>query len=123
MEPCVRETERSGEWWERNVLPWHHILDGGGTAKKDVMEEDTATIAASSMENNVVHSENSMTTTISQAVKDTTELGLGSVLLADPRVHPVVIMNGFYMLALSGTQFTLLPLILNGGGGAQRRWG
>mmetsp|Transcript_11974 Transcript_11974/g.22222 ORF Transcript_11974/g.22222 Transcript_11974/m.22222 type:complete len:84 (-) Transcript_11974:944-1195(-) len=20
----VRETKRSGEWWERDVLPWHH---------------------------------------------------------------------------------------------------
>lgn len=35
-----------------------------------------------------------------------------SPLLADPKVRSVVIMNGFYWAALSGSQMTLLPLIL-----------
>ena len=35
-----------------------------------------------------------------------------SPLLADPKVRSVVIMNGFYWAALSGSQMTLLPPIL-----------
>ena len=35
-----------------------------------------------------------------------------SPLLADPKVRSVVVMNGFYWAALSGSQMTLLPLIL-----------
>ena len=60
--------------------------------------------------------DSSISTAITRAVKDTTEQW--HVLLANTRVRPVIIMNGFYMLALSGTQFTLLPLILKGGGEA-----
>ncbi|KAL7535284.1 hypothetical protein ACHAXR_006384 [Thalassiosira sp. AJA248-18] len=105
----VNETMRTGEWWEKDTLPWHNDVDGGGTTKKK-----KSTIATPSMESSIHSDNSSMTTTISQAVKDTTEQW--TYLLADPRVRPVVIMNGFYMLALSGTQFTLLPLILTGGG-------
>lgn len=79
-------------------------LNGGGTAKGNVTKENTATIAASSMENNVVHPENSMTTTISQAVKETTEQC--TVLLSDPR-------------SSHRHNNLLSPLILTGGGGAQ----
>eukprot|EP00554_Chaetoceros_debilis_P012582 CAMPEP_0194115640 /NCGR_PEP_ID=MMETSP0150-20130528/24220_1 /TAXON_ID=122233 /ORGANISM="Chaetoceros debilis, Strain MM31A-1" /LENGTH=631 /DNA_ID=CAMNT_0038806175 /DNA_START=21 /DNA_END=1912 /DNA_ORIENTATION=+ len=34
------------------------------------------------------------------------------VLLANPKIRNVVMMNGFYWVALSGSQMTLLPLIL-----------
>mmetsp|Transcript_15559 Transcript_15559/g.29904 ORF Transcript_15559/g.29904 Transcript_15559/m.29904 type:complete len:226 (+) Transcript_15559:3-680(+) len=34
----------------------------------------------------------------------------------NPNVRPIVIMNGFYLCAISGSQMTLLPLLLTGGG-------
>ena len=102
----VQETKRTKEWYERDdCLPWH-------TNGNHVGETDNKAEQCLSVENE--HATNSLTTTISQAVKDTTKQW--TALLQDPRVYPVVINNGFYMLALSGTQFTLLPLILTGGG-------
>ena len=103
----VSETKRTKEWYERDVLPWHHrrSVGVGGQHDKD-------TVTSNSDEKIAVNS--GLTTTIATAVKDTTQQW--TTLLKDQRVQPVVIMNGFYMLALSGTQFTLLPLLLTGGG-------
>jgi MFS family permease len=39
-------------------------------------------------------------------------VGQWAPLMADPRVRNVVIMNGFYWVALAGSQMTLLPLML-----------
>ena len=106
----VQETKRTKEWYERDdYLPWHtnrnHVGKTDNKAEQflSVVENDNAT--------------NSLMTTISRAVKDITKQW--TALLQDPRVYPVVINNGFYMLALSGTQFTLLPLILTGGGATE----
>lgn len=97
------ETKRDEEWWEKERLPWHKT----STGKTDTASADNT--FSDSMATN-------LTATISNAIRDTTEQW--STLLADPRVRPVVIMNGFYMCAISGTQMTLLPLLLTGGGAA-----
>jgi len=105
----VSETKRSKEWYEKDILPWHHTssVGVGGQHKKD-----TTISTFKEDENTAVNS--GLTSTIATAVKDTTQQW--TALLKDEQVQPVVIMNGFYMLALSGTQFTLLPLLLTGGG-------
>ena len=106
----VSETKRTKEWYEKDILPWHYtnINSVGIGGQHD--NKDTAGV-----KDDVQASVNSgLTSTIATAVKDTTQQW--TTLLKDQRVQPVVIMNGFYMLALSGTQFTLLPLLLTGGG-------
>ena len=104
----VSETKRSKEWYEKDVLPWHHTSSFGVGGQHD---KDSITNLKRD-EKTAVNS--GLTSTIAIAVKDTTQQW--TTLLKDERVQPVVIMNGFYMLALSGTQFTLLPLLLTGGG-------
>ena len=47
---------------------------------------------------------------VGEAVVDA--VGQWAPLMADPRVRNVVIMNGFYWVALAGSQMTLLPLML-----------
>ena len=105
----VSETKRSKEWYEKDVLPWHptniRSVGIGGQHDKDT---------ANKKEDAQASVNSGLTSTIASAVKDTTRQW--TTLLKDQRVQPVVIMNGFYMLALSGTQFTLLPLLLTGGG-------
>ena len=53
---------------------------------------------------------NSKAQSIQEAVKDA--VGQWAPLMSDPRVRNVVIMNGFYWIALAGSQMTLLPLML-----------
>ncbi|KAL3780025.1 hypothetical protein HJC23_011821 [Cyclotella cryptica] len=99
----LRETGRSGFWLEGGGgrLPWHNeegfrmnssegeeMLDSSGNAEKHI--------------------------TVSEAIRDT--INQWSSLLNDQRVRPIVIMNGFYLCAISGTQMCLLPLLLTGGG-------
>ena len=108
----VNETMSGGELWEKDVLPWHESAVSQGT---------TVVGDGSSYRNEgkgTAKSKNSSNayTTIPQAVRDTTEQWRD--LLSDRITRPIVIMNGFYMLALSGTQFTLLPLFLTGGSAA-----
>ena len=104
----LSETQKkTGEWWERDALPWHNHLDG---ASGDCSKEDTSVEIP---KNDHAENNSNLTTNISRALKDTTEQWTS--LLTEQRVRPVVIMNGFYHVALSGTQFTLLPLILTGG--------
>lgn len=96
----LKETGKK-EWWESgDGLPWREEeedkLNGTGRVVKSSKKE--------------------VTTTISQAVKNTTQEW--SNLMKDPKVSPIVVMNGFYLCAISGTQMTLLPLLLTGGGGA-----
>ncbi|KAL9186705.1 hypothetical protein ACHAXT_005943 [Thalassiosira profunda] len=97
----VAETKKNGEWWEKDVLPWHDFP----SSKRDAIITSTKDKS---------QPESSLAATISEALKDTAEQW--SSLVADPKIRPVFVMNGFYMLSLSGTQFTLLPLILTGGG-------
>ena len=106
----VDETKRTGEWWEKEVLPWHYSSSNQTSAKEH--KDDTTTIITTGDDTQLEN--NKLMATISYAIRDTTEQWKS--LLADPKVRPVVIMNGYYMLALSGAQFTLLPLILTGGG-------
>jgi MFS family permease len=104
--------------WPRNeLLPWHRDdWDGGFIAPGIIVINDKTTLEKTShvMEEQTEESNNNLSNAITLAVKDTTEQW--KVLLANIHVRPVIIMNGFYMLTLSGTQFTLLPLILTGGG-------
>ena len=104
----VSETKRTKEWYEKDMLPWHYKSSVGVGGQHD--KKDTITLERD--EKTAVNS--GLTSTIATAVKDTTRQW--TTLLKDERVQPVVIMNGFYMLALSGTQFTLLPLLLTVGG-------
>jgi MFS family permease len=110
------KTETDG--WQRNeLLPWHRDdWDGGFIAPGIIVINDKTTLEKTShvMEEQTEESNNNLSNAITLAVKDTTEQW--KVLLANIHVRPVIIMNGFYMLTLSGTQFTLLPLILTGGG-------
>ena len=104
--------------WPRNeLLPWHRDdWDGGFIAPGIIVINDKTTLEKTShvMEEQTEESNNNLSNAITLAVKDTTEQW--KVLLANIHVRPVIIMNGFYLLTLSGTQFTLLPLILTGGG-------
>lgn len=91
----VSETKRDGEWWEKNTLPWHDIRDSSSC----IEERKPASLA----------------TTISDSLKDTSKQWRD--LVSDStKVRPIIIMNGFYNLAFSGAQMTLLPLLLTGGG-------
>jgi len=133
----VRETQRRGEWWDVPVVNDEKKRNGiengmehdGGAVNNDFVRtlpwhDETTTTAtthseegrhASSVSTASEREKGSLARTISHAIRDTTQQW--TTLLSDPKVQPVVIMNGFYMLALSGTQFTLLPLLLTGGGG------
>ena len=92
----LKET-RGGFWTEEGErLPWHEEIDNGSSRKDSHMDSV------------------GMTTTVSRALKDT--LDQWSTLIRDPNVRPLVIMNGFYMMAFSGVQMTLLPLLLTNGG-------
>ena len=97
----LKETGRAAIWLEGegNTLPWHNdegcrfsssggerTLDSSGNAKHDTAE----------------------------AIRDT--INQWSSLLNDRKVRPIVIMNGFYLCAISGTQMCLLPILLTGGG-------
>ena len=101
----VRETKQAAELFNNDTLPWLTVDNQHNLGKND--KANTTQCDANKQESNRAAA------TISQAVKDTTEQWM--ILLKDERVQPVVIMNGFYMLALSGTQFTLLPFLLTGG--------
>jgi len=102
------ETKRGDEWWERERLPWHCravdsiVDDADGVTSK---EKKTG-----GKESNT----GGLTKTISNALRDTTEQW--TELMNNPNVRPIVIMNGFYLCAISGSQMTLLPLLLTGGG-------
>jgi MFS family permease len=94
----LRETGKRGFWMEGGgeTLPWHDEKESAMAAK--VKDSD----------------ETKMSTTISLALQDT--IDQWSSLLRDRSVRPIVIMNGFYLSAISGTQMTLLPLLLTNGG-------
>lgn len=92
----LRETGRHGLLSEdcEDHLPWHEDVP---------MEYYTRTKGNASM-----------ATTVTLALKDT--IHQWSSLLNDRNVRPIVIMNGFYMMAISGSQMTILPLLLTSGG-------
>ena len=93
----VSETKRDGEWWEKNTLPWHE--DNSRDSSRCTEERKSESLA----------------TTISDSLKDTSKQWRD--LVSDStKVRPIIIMNGFYNLAFSGAQMTLLPLLLTGGG-------
>ena len=95
----VSETKRDGEWWEKNTLPWHDEYDDDRDHSRCTEERKPASLA----------------TTISDSLKDTSKQWRD--LISDStKVRPIIIMNGFYNLAFSGAQMTLLPLLLTGGG-------
>lgn len=116
------ETDGMLLWQENKPLPWRSrddwdggfITPGttipGNTAQRTMKKTKYVTMDEQTEESN------SISNAITLAAKDTAEQW--KVLLANIHVQPVIIMNGFYMLTLSGTQFTLLPLILTGGGEA-----
>ncbi|KAL7466942.1 hypothetical protein ACHAXS_009036 [Conticribra weissflogii] len=89
---------------EGGSLPWHRQERGSdddyddGNHANDVTTTTTTTTA----------------TMISHALRDNTRQW--TTLKNDPRIHPIVIMNGFYLCAISGSQMTLLPLLLTGRG-------
>jgi len=58
----------------------------------------------------ILHDPNVHKQSMKEAVKNA--VGQWAPLMADPRVRNVVIMNGFYWIALAGSQMTLLPLML-----------
>lgn len=92
----LAETGNKGFWVEGTPkLPWHEDIDNSGDAKLNRTESE-------------------ITTTVSRALQDT--IDQWSSLINDRKVRPLVIMNGFYMMAISGTQMTLLPLLLTNGG-------
>ena len=108
----LMETQRSGEWWEKGTLPWHDDFDcygSGGNENRinEVMSAEAKVISGSSDALPVQKhkSTNNVPATIAHALKDIAEQW--TTLLADPKVRPVVIMNGFYLCALSGTQLAL----------------
>ena len=92
----LKET-RGGFWMEEGeTLPWHKEMEDASKEKGD----NKVSVGISS--------------TVSQALRDT--LDQWTMLMKDPNVRPLVIMNGFYMMAFSGIQMTLLPLLLTNGG-------
>jgi len=123
----VKETLSNGSndllsWQQNEPLPWRRDdRDGGFIAPGTTVAGNTAQRTMKktkhvTMDEQTEEESNDISNAITLAVKDTTEQW--KVLLANIHVRPVIIMNGFYMLTLSGTQFTLLPLILTGGGEA-----
>ena len=94
----LTETGNKGFWVEgATKLPWHEDINGNTTKGGDADM-----------------TESKITTTVSRALQETFDQW--SCLINDRKVRPLVIMNGFYMMAISGTQMTLLPLLLTNGG-------
>mmetsp|Transcript_5865 Transcript_5865/g.12871 ORF Transcript_5865/g.12871 Transcript_5865/m.12871 type:complete len:92 (+) Transcript_5865:504-779(+) len=77
------------------TLPWHDATTTTVTTHSEDHPHASSASAASERE------KNSLARTISHAIRDTTQQS--TTLLSDPKIRPVVIVNGFHMLALSGT--------------------
>lgn len=95
----LRETGQKEYWMEDSQkLPWHDNVLDGSTVKAGVHQSDDSDVA----------------TVVRRALKDTANQW--SDLIKDRNVRPIIIMNSFYMMAFSGSQMTLLPLLLTSGG-------